>query len=100
MKISEIEGLSFAELKARRADILAGLDETPEVLAKRYLQARTDAAMRDEKLAEQGVKIKSLSEDLAAAEKQKASLEGALASAGKHMADLERELAALQTDAE
>lgn len=83
MKISEIESLSFAELKTRRAGILAGLDEAPEVLAKRYLQARTDATMRDEKLAEQGATIKDLSTDLMAAKKQIAALEKKLAALEK-----------------
>lgn len=65
MKITEIEGLSFAELKNRREELLGFLEkDAAEVLARRYLKARTDAKQRDEKLAVQGRVIKGLEGDL------------------------------------
>ena len=61
MMIAEIENLSHAELKAQREAIIeaAGGAEKAE-LASRYVQARTDAKLRDEKLAEQGKTIDAL----------------------------------------
>lgn len=63
MEIHEIENLSFAELKQRRDDLIESLkSQPPGVLAARYLQARTDAKQRDEKLSEQGTTINNLNE--------------------------------------
>ncbi len=54
MTIHEIENLSHADLKAQRVVLLKLLKAVaPEEVAARYLQARTDAKLRDEKLAEQ-----------------------------------------------
>ncbi len=56
-----IENLSHAELKANRADLIAQAKEADQhELASRYVQARTDAKHRDEKLAEQGRSIEAL----------------------------------------
>jgi predicted transcriptional regulator len=61
MKISEIENLTFTELKSRHDELIAAMKDvaTPE-LAARYVQARTDAKQRDEKMSEQGRTIKEL----------------------------------------
>jgi hypothetical protein len=61
MNFVEIENQTFAELKANRAknlELLKSADH--DELAARYLQARQDAKMRDEKLAEQGKLITEL----------------------------------------
>lgn len=58
MNFAEIENCSFAELKANRDELLKKLGGNE--LAERYLQARTDAKQRDEKLAEQGATIAAL----------------------------------------
>jgi hypothetical protein len=62
MNLHEIQNLSFAELKERRDELvkLAGGGD----LAARYIQALTDAKMRDEKLGEQGVTINRLNDAL------------------------------------
>ncbi len=64
-----IENLNFAELKARRADLVSQAKEVGvNELATRYVQARTDAKQRDERMAEQGVLIADLEEKLAASQ--------------------------------
>lgn len=71
MSIHEIENLSFAELKEKRAEITEALKGIPvEELANRYLQARTDAKQRDDKLSEQGKTITALQDGLAASKQQ------------------------------
>lgn len=65
MNIEAVENLSFAELKANRKKILKDLaDVSAEDLAARYLQARTDAKQRDEKMLQQGEMITALQSDL------------------------------------
>lgn len=58
MNLSEIENLSFADLKAKREELVKAIGCGE--LAERYVQARTDAKMRDEKLSEQGKTIEAL----------------------------------------
>lgn len=68
MKLSEIENLSHADLKAKRAELIEAIKGEPAAeLAARYIQARTDAKMRDEKLSEQGETIKALQDGMRAA---------------------------------
>ncbi len=73
MNLHEIQNLSFAELKERRDELvkLAGGND----VAARYIQALTDAKMRDEKLAEQGVTIKTLQDGMGLAQQRVADLE-------------------------
>lgn len=71
MDLIEIENLSFAELKAKRAELVeAAKTVPPEQLAERYVQARMDAKQRDEKLAEQGRTIALFQDSLAAVQKE------------------------------
>jgi len=71
MNIEEIENSTFAKLKAKRAELVeAAKGLPPEQLAARYVQARTDAKARDEKLADQGKTIIALQDGLAAAKDQ------------------------------
>lgn len=58
MTLTEIENLALSDLKAKREEIVKELGGGE--LAQRYVQARTDAKMRDEKLAEQGKTIEAL----------------------------------------
>lgn len=74
MTIQDIENLTFAELKASGKKIIDELGGNE--LAARYVQARTDAKQRDEKLAEQGVTITNLN---ALLEKERAATKAALA---------------------
>lgn len=61
--LHEIENLSFAELKAKQADLITeAAKAAPGELAARYVKARTDAKCRDEKLAEQAVTLAALTE--------------------------------------
>lgn len=54
MTIQDVENMSAAELKERKAEIIKALAlEDPDALAARYVGARLDAKLRDEKLAEQ-----------------------------------------------
>lgn len=74
MTISEIENLSYAELKARREELIeAAAADDGGVLAQRYVQARTDAKLRDEKLAEQGQTIDALKAGYAALQEKSAA---------------------------
>lgn len=65
MSLANIENMPAAELKANRESLVAESAKEPvEQLAARYVQARTDAALRDEKLSEQGRTITLLQESL------------------------------------
>lgn len=75
MLIHDIENMTSSGLKnnasdlaAKILDAIAGEALTQEELAERYIQARLDAAVRDEKLGEQGGIITSLQKGLNAAE--------------------------------
>lgn len=58
MALEEIQNKSVAELKAERDALIAQAAAVePTELATRYVQALTDAKMRDELLAEQGAII-------------------------------------------
>ncbi len=77
MKLHEIENLTASELKDRKPELieaakLASVDD----LAARYVQARTDAKLRDESLAEQAKTLEALRTGLEAA-KQQAEATGA-----------------------
>lgn len=71
MTLVEIENFKAEELKARKAELIeaatkAGKGEFSVAdLAARYVQARTDAAMRDAKLHDQGTTITHLNTMLA-----------------------------------
>lgn len=68
MTLIEIENLTFAQLKSRRDAVISDAKDAPlDDLAARYIQARTDAVQRDEKLAEQGKTITVLQDALASA---------------------------------
>lgn len=69
-KTHDIENMSVAELKASKNAIIAELQASPAELAARYVQARLDAKMRDEKLAQQGKYITQLEQTLAALEEK------------------------------
>ena len=65
MDIHEIENSSFAELKANRDALVETAKKVPMGdLAIRYIQARTDAKGRDDKLAEQALTLKLLKDAL------------------------------------
>lgn len=75
MTLIEIENLSFADLKKQRAELITeAAKATAEELAARYVDARTDAKQRDEKLAEQGKRI----------DQQQALIERALKTLDEH----------------
>jgi chromosome segregation ATPase len=108
MNTIDVENLSHAELKSRREEIVESLKGN-EDLAARYVKARTDAAYRDEKLAEQGTTITSLNGALESANHRIASLEQELvgsqeklsASVDSHSIEMERQnelIEALQKD--
>lgn len=66
-KLANIENLSHTELKSGKADLLAEIMTMPiEQLGPRYLQARTDAKQRDERMAGMGQEITDLQEEVAA----------------------------------
>lgn len=68
MTLAEIENLTYAELKEKKDEILASVLEVQKVedIAARYVQARTDAKMRDEKMSEQGKTIAAMQEGVGA----------------------------------
>lgn len=75
MLTTQIENLSAAELKAERAELAQAIAANPpEELAARYVQARLDAKIRDEKLAEQAATLRALEQGLAAATERVAAL--------------------------
>lgn len=71
MTIQEIENLSLAELKQQQKELTEQLKGVGIAeLAGRYLQARIDAKMRDDKLSEQGKNISLMQDGMAAAKSQ------------------------------
>lgn len=76
MTIQDVENLSFAELKARRAELIEAITASTisiKEVAGRYIQARADAKHRDEKLAEQAKTIAALQEGLEAVKEREAA---------------------------
>ncbi len=72
MPSHDIENSSFTELKAGKDSFVASATKWPvDELAARYVQARTDAKGRDEKLAEQADTLGHLNEALAAAKEDR-----------------------------
>lgn len=68
MTLNDIENATAADIKANRVELVEqAKSATVDELAMRYVQARLDAKMRDEKLAEQGATITSLNEAIASA---------------------------------
>jgi len=60
-KLAAIENLSHADLKASKADLVERAAQLPAGdLAARYVQSRTDAKLRDERMGEMGKQISSL----------------------------------------
>lgn len=91
MTLIDIENLSAGELKKRRDDLVAeAAKANVEELASRYVQARFDATMRDDKLAEQGVTINTLNDALAAAKQCYIDSQNALGMATGSLAELEK----------
>ena len=100
MTIQDIENLTFAELKASGKKIVDELGGNE--LAARYVQARTDAKQRDEKLAEQGQTIANLNAALAASRAELANVKAVLSAAqdsNVSLGERVQELHALGTDA-
>lgn len=88
MQLTKIENLSAAELKSRREEladaVVAAAEIDREELAARYVQARLDAKLRDEKLAEQGQTIGSLNGSIDLLQREVNRLESDLNAARNH----------------
>lgn len=88
MNLQQIENLSFAELKQDRSAILEALKSLdPAEIQERYLQARTDAKQRDEKLGEQGRLITVLQTGHDAAVEKSKRLEAERDESVKHLGE-------------
>lgn len=68
MKTIEVENMQAAELKERQGELAKAIDGEPD-LPERYIQARLDAKIRDEKLAEQARTLEALETGLEAAKR-------------------------------
>lgn len=65
MNLIDIENLPFADLKSRRAELIEQAARSTQAdLAARFVDARTDAKHRDERMSEQGRTIASLNDGL------------------------------------
>ena len=77
MTLADIENMTFADLKAKRAEAIdAAKKSNAADVAERYVQARADAKQRDETLASQGATITALNQGLAAATEKVNALGG------------------------
>lgn len=95
MNLTDIENMTHAQLKERHAELVAEAAKQPaDALAARYVQARTDAKQRDEKLAEQGKTITLLQQSLDKAAAELESSDSELAKAQGQLAEQERVIAA------
>lgn len=100
MNLSEIENLSAADLKAKRAELSAALKaEPPDDLAERYVQARTDAKLRDDKLGEQGKTISLLQAALDKASQDNVDLVSSVRISEAQVKDLEAQIEQLKSAA-
>lgn len=71
MTTTDVENLSYAKLKEQHDELVKAMqDQPPDDLARRYVQARTDAKARDEKMSEQGKTITELQLAIKALRKQ------------------------------
>lgn len=103
MKLHEIENLSVEDLKGRKPELIEHAGKAdPAELAARYIQARTDAAARDAKLAEQGRTIEALNtavtserERLFEASRQIEGMKSAAASKDQALADRDEQIRTL-----
>lgn len=75
MELTAIENLSFAELKAKRGELVEALGGGE--LASRYVQARTDAKHFDANSARLAARVDALGHDVLAWQKRVADLEAA-----------------------
>jgi len=103
MKTADIENLAHKDLKARRDELVNALvDATADVpraeLAARYVQARTDAAHRDEKLAEQAVTIGSLNTAIGDARQKVEEQAKTIEVAAKGLAEADATITKLRVD--
>jgi predicted nucleic acid-binding Zn-ribbon protein len=97
MKLTEIENLTAADLKARKAELIEAAQAAGSAeLAARFVQARTDAATRDAKLAEQGETISNLNAALQTATTQLANAEANAQTLTRARAEAEKQLALKQ----
>jgi len=78
VKIIDVENMTSEQIKAQRKEAITAAREAGDV-AERYVQARLDATLRDEKLAEQGQTIKLLQQSISAATARVQELEAACA---------------------
>jgi chromosome segregation ATPase len=100
MNLAEIENLSFVELKAKREEFIAEAAKATQAdLAARYVQARTDAKHRDEKLAEQAT-IAALTTGNNALLEKLATTEGQLRTAIERCKRLEETLERRMSEAQ
>ena len=100
MQLSEIENLDAAALKAGRSELIEAAKAAPAAeLAARYVQARTDAKQRDQKLAEQGETIKHLQSALDEAAKREAGARSETQQAETAASEAKKQIAALKDEA-
>lgn len=93
-KLASIENLPLADLKASKVLLIEEAGTLPPAdLAARYIQARTDAKQRDERMSEMGADITQLQADLDTADADRIAAVELLTAAEKRIADLEAELA-------
>lgn len=80
MNLHEIENMTAAELKADKSELIELAKAEPVAdLAARYVQARTDAKIRDEAMAVQGTTITQLGAALESLTKERDGLKTELA---------------------
>lgn len=71
MDITKIEELPLKELTSRREELIIVCQEMDiAVVARRYMQARIDATMRDGKMAQQAKTLEALQTGLSAAQER------------------------------
>ena len=89
MKLEDIEAMTVEELNSQK-DELSTFAATcePKQLAARYIKARLDAAIRDEKLSEQGVTITNLNAGIETANSEAANAQSMAVKVAMELADV------------
>lgn len=97
MQIQDVENLSADELKAQRVEAVQVARKAPDV-AERFVGARIDAKVRDEKLASQGETIGNLTAQAVERTKVINTLQEELQRAQQRVTALEADVDLLTTD--
>lgn len=97
--LTQIENASFEELKHKRAEFVALATEQPLAeVARRYVQARTDAKLANQRMGEQSQELAALTSNLAVQAEVIGHLQNDVAARDELLAAAKAELTTVQAE--